>query len=193
MPKRIVNGVGECSIGVDGSGSERRVRGSEIDQAIGIGDGKRTQKDRVHDAEDGGIRADSEGQGEDGCCRKAGALRARAQAEAEIAEQLVEACPSASQVVALSRGSYIAERDVRFAASFAGAQASAFEFVGFEFEMRFDLRREIVCTALAMENGYASSPCGPLLASRIMLIARVRRCHSPVFSASCARPLSVSV
>ena len=104
---------------------------------------------------------------------KPGALPQRAQAEAEIAQQLVETRPAAFQVEALLRRAHAAELTPRAPVRFVFAQALAPQFVGFEFEMRFDFLGKILCTAFALEHVYASSPCGSLPESRINPIARV--------------------
>src|SRR5450631_2860556 len=110
----------------------------------------------------------------------------RPQPESQIAQQLVQARPSALQVKPLLRRAHAAELAPRPPPCLVLAQAAALQFVGFQFEMRFDFFCKILSTAFAPEHTYASSLCGPLPESRIKPIARVRRRHSPVFSASCS-------
>ena len=60
----VIDGVGEGFVGVDGAGAVRGAGGVEVDDALGIGDGERTQEDGVHDAEDSGVGADAQRQGQ---------------------------------------------------------------------------------------------------------------------------------
>ena len=61
----------------------------ESDDAVGFGEGKGFEEDGVDDAEDGGVGADAEGEGEDGDCGEGGVFP-------ELAERVFQVGPHKS-------------------------------------------------------------------------------------------------
>jgi hypothetical protein len=59
------------------------------DQPLGIREGEGPEQDGVHHAEDGGVRADAQGQREDGGGGEERGLRERAASEADVLQQAV--------------------------------------------------------------------------------------------------------
>ena len=189
----VVDGVREGLVGVDGAGASGRVGGFNVNEAIGFEHGQGAEEHRVHDAEDGRIRAHAESQRQNRRDGKARALAQGAEGEAEIAEGLVEEGPAVVEIEALLRYADVAELAAGLTAGFFIAETFAFELVGFEFKMRLDLFSKILLAALAIEHDQASSRVGEKLLSRIRPMARARRRHSLVFSTNCLRPFGVRV
>src|SRR5215207_2867324 len=69
--------------------SERRVEMLDRDQSVGVCVGKRPQEHRVHGAEDRGIGADAEREGEDDDERESRALQEAPETVADILQQTV--------------------------------------------------------------------------------------------------------
>ncbi len=172
------------SCGTDGSGAVGRSGGVEIDDALRVGDGKRAQEHRVHDAEDGGVGSDAQSKREDGGEGEAGTLAHGAQAEAEIAEEAIQPGPAAVEVEALLSGTDIAESATSLEGSFVGRDAFLAKIVGFKLEVGADFFGKIgFAAATAMEHDQTSSFRGAA-ALRIRAMASVSRFHWEVFSAS---------
>jgi hypothetical protein len=68
-------GYGEAAVG----DVLQRIRQIDADQAIRLGIGQRPQQDAVDDAEDGGVGADAERDGQDGDDRKSGGVTNQSQ------------------------------------------------------------------------------------------------------------------
>ena len=60
------------------------VRAGDGDEALRLGEGQRLQQDGVHHAEDGGVGADTDGQGENGHGGEARAFRQHAERVTQI-------------------------------------------------------------------------------------------------------------
>ena len=193
VAQRVVDGIGKGQVAVDCAGAHGRIGGLNEDKALGVVDRQRAQQHRVHDTEDRGVCAHAESQRQNRSNRKSRTLPKRAEGKAQIAQRLVEECPTVPKIEALLRHAYVAEFAPGLSMRVFVAEAIALELVGFEFKMRLDLFRKILLAALAIEHGQASSRLGTWWLSRTIPMARARRRHSPVFSTSCSRPFCVSV
>ena len=71
-----------------------RVAGVEGGYAVGLGDAGGVQEDRLDDAEDGGVGAYSEGEGEDGDEGEGGGVPELAQPVTDISQHICILTPS---------------------------------------------------------------------------------------------------
>ena len=84
-PLPVVGQLQGRELGVDHAAERRRL--AEVHQALPVLVGQRPQQDAADHAEDRGVGADAERQGEHGDEGEAGALAERAQGEAEVVQQ----------------------------------------------------------------------------------------------------------
>ena len=150
--------------------------------------GQRAQQDGIHDAEDGGVRADAERQREDGRDARSRGCHAASANRSADREQLVEppsgpSGRSAPAPRARCRISRAPAGGLRRRSGLRARRSSASS-------SRWALISSAKSSAVRLRLNMAMPPrlAAPGSRSRIRPIARVSRRHSPVFSSSCSRP-----
>src|ERR1700733_9733452 len=164
---------------------------SKSGDLFGIWYGERLEQKSIHQAENGSVRSNAESQRQHGGDRKARSLGELPKGKLDIAHPIVEPYETVSKIETFLRRMDVAELHPGSAACLFFVEALTLPLVEFEFEMRLDLFGKIVCFPRAFEHAYTSSAVAPVLPPRINSIARLSRCHSLVFSASCSRPFAV--
>jgi hypothetical protein len=173
---------------------------AENDDAIWIGEGQRLQKNGVHNAEHGGVRADSEGHDYYRHGGEAGIFWEHPEGESQILEQRFKKREPAPVAVILLCLFDAAEFDERLAARLRLGHSSAQAFFNVQLKMTFHLGGEIgIELPLAKESADSPPQCAkpPHDCSSSGVRKRARMAvvcsHSRASLSSCFRPARVSL
>ena len=104
---------------------------------------KRLKEDVVDPGERGGAGADADGEGKDGDGAEGAVAQHHAEAELDVAEELIEPEDAAAEVEALAGHGYAAEGGSGAALGLCLGQAFGREFIGFEGEVGLDFFGEV--------------------------------------------------
>ena len=173
------------------------VRFTKPDQALGGGVGQRSQQDRIHHAEDGGVRADAQRQSQNHDQRKTGESPDAPQTVAQILRDTFKRWEAPGIHGAFLDPGEVADVAARRRAGLIGGQAARDVLLDFKFQVGIDLGAEVAGQAVAVSEGAAEF--GPIFAqhvqpsgARMRPMASTKRCQRDVAATSCLRPAGVS-
>ena len=193
----LLDGIG----GVGGAGGSATVDlGGDADELLGLGEGKRAEKNGVDDGEDDDVGADAEGEDDHGDDGEGGVAAEGAEGEAEVLEEDVEPGQAAGGALVFAGLLDSAEADEGAAAGFFFGHAEGEIFFGGQVEVGGDFGFEVGVVLWLMEEGedageglaegwHQFSPSGAMARTRVMTVERRRQCS--VSATSCLRPARV--
>ena len=146
------NGLKSRPRWAEGEGGEHGCLHVECNDARRILIRQRAQNHGIYDAEDGGVGANTEGEGQDGDGGEGGILAERAQGVANVGEKALEGRPLPDFAAVVFDEGEIAEGAARGGGGFCAGHAARDEFLCFFFEVLLDLVGEIVVEAAAREE-----------------------------------------
>ena len=127
-------------------------RAPQVDEAVGLGIGKWLQDPCVHEAEDRGVRADAEGEGQQGDGAEGRVPAQQARPESQVPPQDIQPRHTAAVAVALLRRLDAAEPGEGLPASVFGREAGAPAIVGVHLQVALDLLGQLPLPPLLLEE-----------------------------------------
>ena len=153
---------------------------------------QRLDECRIHKRKDRHAGANAQCHDKNRGGRKAGILEQLPDCKPRVAHQVLQPLRPAAEIEPLAGHAHAAEFALRLLQRRVLAHALALQRLRFELKMRLNLLGEIFPATLALSHSQASSGFCTVPSPRINPMARVNRCHSLVFSISCARPFGIS-